>query len=325
MDADTKKQTIEMAPMQGYTDGVYKKIYLKHFSGIDHTYCPFVALKNNDIRRRDKRELETTGRNRPGFTPQIIASSSHEAARLLEILREYGHNSVNLNMGCPYPMETRRKKGAGLIPFPETAKEILREFFKSGNVTHVSVKTRLGLDNAMEFEKLISVFNSFPIKKIIIHPRTGKQLFKGAPLWDDFGKYACELSAPVIANGDIDALESARDIFAEFPFIKGIMLGRGILKDPFLPAKIKNLAMPEAIYETLRMFHDDLAEAYFETSDTPGHFVDRIRHFWRYFSYCFPGPEKVFKLFKKNKDFNQYKILVDRVFSEAIEDKGAAN
>jgi len=306
-----------MAPMQGYIDCIYKNIYLKHFNGIDRTYCPFVMLKNNDIRRRDKRELETKDSNHDRFTPQIIASSPHEAARLLEIIREYGHDSVNLNMGCPYPMETKRKKGAGLIPFPETVEAILKELFTGGNVAHISVKTRLGLENAAEFEKLIPIFNSFPIEKIIIHPRTGKQLFKGAPLWDDFRKYAGELSAPVIANGDIDTPESARDIFTNFPFIKGIMIGRGILKDPFLPAKIKGLAIPGSLYETLRTFHDDLAEAYFEASDTPGHFIDRIRHFWKFFSFCFPEPEKVFKLFKKNKDFSKYKILVDRVFSGA--------
>ena len=305
---------IEMAPLQGLTGYVFREVYSRHFIGVDHSYCPFVRLRAGQLLARDKRELAAGLVVGDGFTPQIIAASPAEASSLCALLVEQGHRRVNLNLGCPYPMETKRKKGAGLLPRPEEVEKLLEILCRFEPALKVSVKTRLGLEDDSEFSALVPIFNAFPLSAIIIHPRTAKQMYSGTVAWDVFEQQAGKLTNPVIANGDLLTIEDAQRVQKAFPWIAGLMIGRGLLRDPFLPAAIKGLDPPSSRRQVLGHFHDELVGAYSEAGISPGHIVDKMRGLWAYLAHNFADAEKLTKRFRRIRDMDKYQEFVGALF-----------
>ncbi len=305
---------IEMAPLQGLTGHIFRAVYLRHFVGVDHSYCPFVRLRAGQLHARDKRELAAGLAVGDGFTPQIIAASPAEASALCELLVEQGHRRVNLNLGCPFPMETKRKKGAGLLPYPHEVEKLLDALCRFKPALNVSVKTRLGLEDDSEFLVLVPVFNAFPLDRIIVHPRTAKQMYGGLVAWDVFGTQTEKLTSPVIANGDMFTKKDAQDLLRAFPWIAGLMIGRGLLRDPFLPASIKGLDPPSSPKNALRRFHDELLDAYLQSGMSPHHVIDKMRTFWPYFAHGFSEPARVARRFRLVRGMDRYQDLVEWLF-----------
>ena len=299
--------------MQGYTDGVFRSVFAQCFPGdVDGAYTPFFELERGEIQARDRRELAVAAQEGLDVTPQIIAASQEQVTALKAAVTAAGFDSVNLNLGCPYPMVTRRRKGAGVLPHPDLVLSLIGSLFE-GVPVRVSIKTRLGLRAAGEFEVLIPVLNRFPLEKVILHPRTAAQMYKGAPDWTAFAGYGSALAAPVIANGDIFSVADAVRVQLECPFIRGIMVGRGMLRDPLLPRRIRGLPLPEAPGGIFKEFHDRLLAAY-EGCRAPSHLLDKMVAFWRYFSAIFPDSEKVYKKIKKSKTLPAYRACVETLF-----------
>ena len=308
---------IEAAPMQGYTDGIFRSVYAQCFPGaVDRAYTPFLDLERGDLRPRDRRELAVAAGEAFEVTPQIVAASPEQAVALQAFVSAAGFDAINLNLGCPYPMVTRRRKGAGALPHPALVESLLGALFE-GAPMRVSIKSRLGLQSPREFEALIPILNRFALEKVILHPRTATQLYDGAPNWDAFADYGRALTAPVIANGDIRSAADAARILERFPFIDGIMAGRGILCDPLLPFRIRGLPISDAP-GMLKTFHDRLLAAD-EGGRSPSHLLDKMTAFWRYFSAAFPCPDKAYKKIKKSKTLNAYRANVEEVFETVVQ------
>jgi tRNA-dihydrouridine synthase len=308
---------LDMAPMQGLTGHVFRAVYLRHFAGVDHSYCPFVRLKNNALPTRDQHELQAGLAAGPGFTPQIIAANPGEAHSLGALLADMGHRRVNLNLGCPYPMETRRRRGAGLLPFPDEVDRVLQTLCSIAPALQVSVKTRLGLRRSDEFVALRPVFERYPLSSLIVHPRTADQMYEGVPDWSFFGEQTRGLRVPVLANGDILTLDDARGLQQRFPWIAGLMLGRGLLRDPFLPEAVLGRALPGERRVRLRRFHDALLEAYRQAGLTDAHVLDKLRPLWLYLAHSFVEPERVQKTFKRARRMRRYLDAVDAILDGA--------
>ena len=305
---------LEMAPMQGFTDHLFRDAYRRYFSGIDGTYSPFILLERGGIRRRDDRELAAGRDEGEAFVPQIAAGSAEEARQLKTALCRAGFQRVNLNLGCPYPMLTKKRRGAGALPHPTLVSDILTVLGEEMPKMVVSVKTRLGMTDADELAAVIPVLNRFDLEKIILHPRVAAQQYSGAPDWRRFDRYGRALNAPVIANGDIDTPAAARNILHDHPFAKGLMLGRGLLMDPFLPMRIREIPLPTAPGAALRGFHDHLFCAY-EARLSPPHLLHRMTAFWSYFAASFPRGKKIYKAVKKSKHIEAYHAVVEAAFS----------
>ena len=304
---------VELAPMQGFTDHFFRKAYLSCFTGIDVTYSPFIVLDKGRLRNRDLRELEA-GRDEPDFTPQIAARSPEEASKLAQQLRLRGlaDRRINLNLGCPYPMLTKKGRGAGALPHPERIEAILTALF-AGPFREISIKTRLGMSHPEEFEALIPVFNRFPLSKVIIHPRVASQKYGGSPDWRAFGEYARQLSAPTVANGDIETRQDVDALISRYPFISAVMLGRGVLMDPFLPQDIRGRARPCDSDARLREFHNQLFGA-LQVRLSTRHLLDKLASFWSYFCLAFPDGKKAYKRIKKCRSRERYLDIVTDIF-----------
>jgi tRNA-dihydrouridine synthase len=233
---------------------------------------------------------------------------------LSKILEDKGYNEINLNLGCPYPMVTNRGKGAGLLPHPEKIKEILSLFFEKTNL-RLSVKLRAGLHSANEIEQIIPVLNEFPLTEVIFHPRVAKQLYEGEILNSAFQYAMQNLKHRLVYNGNIFSVDDFNLTRQKFPETNDWMLGRGVLMNPFLPAEIKNIEIPDKLkLEKLKEFHRLIFELYTEKVDNEGNVLNKMKQFWIYFSYNFTEQRKSFKLIKKTNRISKFQSTVQLIF-----------
>jgi len=232
---------------------------------------------------------------------------------LSKILEDKGFKEINLNLGCPYPMVTNRGKGAGLLSHPDKLKELLSSFFEKTD-TRLSVKLRAGLYSATEIEQVIPVLNQFPLTEVIFHPRIAKQLYDGEII-DSAFQYAREnLKHRLVYNGNIFSVDDFKNKQQLFPQTAHWMLGRGILMNPFLPAEINNIEIPDKVkLEKLKEFHQLVFKYYFESMDNEGNVLNKMKQFWIYFSFNFTNQHKVLKTIKKTNYLSRFKSEVQKI------------
>ena len=306
---------IYLAPVQGFTDFVYRRAYGRTFYGIDTFYIPYITLKNGKLLKKYEKEVLPENNPQLRIIPQVLANSGQELLYLSEFLVKIGYSSVNLNLGCPYPMVTNRRKGAGLLPFPEELRKMLDYFYKHSNM-QLSVKMRAGLYQPSEAAKIIKVLNDFPVTEIIFHPRVAKQLYKGEILNKTFINTGQLSRIPLVYNGDIFSKADFDQKQRNFENTSHWMIGRGVLMNPFLPSEIigKHFSEEEK-RKMLIEFHDCNFMDYTKNIDNQGNVLNKMKQFWSYFCYSFSNPQKTFKTIKKTKSTNEYVAGVKEVFS----------
>ncbi len=307
---------IYLAPLQGFTDFVYRKVYHEVFSGVDAFFIPYVTLKGGKLLQKYQNEILPENNLQHRSVPQVLAAGSDEMIYLSGLLFDLGYGEVNLNLGCPYPMVTNRGKGAGLLNQPDELQRILDAFFEKYKL-QLSVKLRAGLKSSEELEHIIPVLNSFPLKEVIFHPRIASQLYSGDIQNDAFRCLQANLKHKLVYNGDIFSCEDFKRRKEQFPNIQSWMLGRGILMNPFLPMQINGAVISETEkMEKKECFHQLMWENYREVMDNEGNALNKMKQFWIYFSHLFKNQPKVFKQIKKSGNIHKYNTAVRNIFSE---------
>jgi tRNA-dihydrouridine synthase len=308
--------TIYLAPLQGFTDFVYRKAYCETFRGIDAVFIPYISVKNNQILKKYEKEILPENNPQIRVIPQVLANSSEEMLFLSQILYEKGYSEINLNLGCPYPMVTNRGMGAGLLPHPDKLHGILTSFFETSNLK-LSVKMRAGLLAQTEIEQIVPVLNQFPLTEVIFHPRIAKQLYEGEIYHSAFQFAETHLKHKLVYNGDIFSPEDYKTKQNLFSQTTNWMLGRGVLMNPFLPAEINNIEITaREKLEKLKEFHQLIFELYSEKMDNEGNVLNKMKQFWIYFSYNFPEQRKCCKLINKANGRVKYQLAVRTIFSK---------
>ncbi len=307
---------IYMAPLQGFTDYVYRKIYSENFRGIHSYFIPYISIKNGVCLKKHLREVLLENNRQDNVVPQILIKNEEELNQLVALIKEYGYKEININLGCPYPMVTKRGKGAGLLPFPKKIESILNACFDNLDMK-ISVKLRSGLDSEKDIFQVIKVLNKFPLKEVIYHPRIAKQLYKGKANIELFEDINALSTNPLVFNGDVNTLADYSVLQNKFPEIDRWMLGRGLLMDPFLPEKIINQTN-EITNQADRLwkFHEQIFTEYSTILQDDSQVLMKLAQFWTYFCYSFSPTHKAFKLIKKAKDPQKYNNAVDRIFNE---------
>jgi tRNA-dihydrouridine synthase B len=165
--------------------------------------------------------------------------------------------------------------------------------------------------------------NRYPLESIVIHPRTGIQMYKGAPDLDTFSACTDLLAADVVYNGDIFQLDDFRALSSRFPGIRRWMLGRGVLGNPMLPEEIqgRRSSRGEAT-DRFRRFHDDLVTAYADRLSGPGHLLGKMKGFWTYFAFFFPQSQTIARRLHHAREWNRFLEITQAVFQngEGFED-----
>ena len=185
--------TLYLAPIRGITNKIYRNIFPKHFQGFDIAVAPFIAVKRKDkLRGAYIREFEPEKNRGLKTIPQILTADPEEFISIADCLSDMGYDIVNWNLGCPYPMEVNRGRGAALIPYPAKIDSFLEKTIPRVKLK-ISVKLRLGLSGPDEILRILPVFNRYPLHEIIIHARTAGQMYEGAVDLDSFEKCRIDL------------------------------------------------------------------------------------------------------------------------------------
>ncbi len=307
---------IYFAPLQESTDFVYRKAHSTHFGGIDKYFSPYLLVqKDGTLKKSHLRD--TAPENCTGYrlVPQIMAGTSDDFIFLAKHLTDLGYQEINWNLGCPYPMVTGKGMGSGLLPYPERINEILDKSLPQINC-RISVKLRSGLNAPEEIFQVMPVLNQYPLSEVILHPRIAKQLYSGTTDWTLFEKVAALISHQLVYNGDILIQEDFQKADKTFESVTNWMIGRGMLKNPFLALEIKGVQLPGRIekIERLERFHNEIISNYATMLSGHSHLITRMTKFWEYFCFLFPNPHKAFKRVKKSVNMSKYEIAVRENF-----------
>ena len=198
-------QRYDFAPLDGITKVVFRQVYHRMFGGADRYFIPFFSPTDQHIlTKRDQRELDPAANAGLPVVPQVMTCRAPDFLWAAEIVADMGYTEVNLNLGCPSGTVTAKGKGAGFLAKPEELERFFDEVFAAVKLP-VSIKTRLGVKEPEEFERLLDIYNRYPIACLTIHPRVQKQFYKGTVHRDWFA-WAAERSRnpPVLQRGSGD-------------------------------------------------------------------------------------------------------------------------
>ena len=308
---------IYLAPLQGLTDWIFRESFSQHIGQFDKTFTPFLRVQGGDFYRPSQCNDLLSAHNvfqKP--IPQFLGNTAESFQIFEKLCLQYGYTEANINMGCPYPMVTGKRMGAGLLAHPTEVAKLLEGIFAETRLK-ISIKTRLGQESSVEFESLIPIFNAFPLEELIIHPRIGKQQYKAEVDLEAFARYAPQLKHPVCYNGDILTLADIEKVQALVPQIDRFMLGRGVLQNPFLLAEIRKQELTQAEkVKMLRNFHISIIEYCKQKYSGDLHLLKRFEEMWEYHAEGFENGHKIYKLVKKSKTLAQYEGVVFKVINE---------
>ena len=222
-----------LAPMAGVCNSAFRKICKE--MGCSLVCAEMVSDKGmiyNSKKTEDMLYFEEV--ERP-ISQQIFGSDketfTEAAKRVYEIMHP---DIIDINMGCPVPkVAVKSQAGSALLKNPELIREIVTSVVNAVPVP-VTVKIRSGWDfNSINAVEVAKICESAGAKSITVHPRTRSQLYSGKADLDIIKKVKEAVSIPVIGNGDIKDIESAKHML-EYTKCDAIMIGRGVLGNPWL-------------------------------------------------------------------------------------------
>ncbi|MGI6094370.1 MAG: tRNA dihydrouridine synthase [Lachnospiraceae bacterium] len=303
-----------MAPMEGITGYIFRNSYQTCFGGMEKYFSPFLAAHSQ--REFHPRELQDVlpehNRGIP-LIPQILTNRADDFLLAVRKMQDLGYQEVNLNLGCPSKTVVSKGRGAGFLEDPLVLDRFFDAIFEKTEIK-ISVKTRLGMEFPSEFEDLLAVYNKYPIEELIVHPRLQCDYYNGSPR-KEYYEYALHHSRiPVCYNGDICTAEDYRALRAAYPQTKIIMMGRGILQNPFLPLEIRGMRRPDK--EKLRQFHDLIFTGYQDVMSGERPVLFKMKELWQYMICLFADAEKYAKKIRKTQRLSDYIAIVDELFQK---------
>jgi len=314
-----KTKKLYLAPLQSYTTADYRNLHQKYFGFVDKYYAPYLRFEpNKALKKSVLKDILPENNIKIPLVPQLLGTDIPMFIELLNRMKTWGYHEVNWNLGCPYPMVTGRGFGAALMQNTDHVKRTLDLVFKSVNV-ELSIKCRLGFKNADEIDTLLEILNQYPIKELTIHARTATQMYKGRANPQALLPIISESRHRLVYNGDIQSGQDIERLNQMFKSkIGAFMIGRALLKNPFLASEIKgHYLSKEEKQKILKDFHSDFFELSKQKLE-PSHLLGRMLSFWEYLSYIFDNQHKIYKSIKKIRRIDKYEILTDRILEEEV-------
>lgn len=305
---------ILLAPLHGYTDAEFRNAYAKYYSGIDEAITPFVSLvAGSKVKSSHLKDIQPERNVSWPIVPQVIGNNKDYFVVMANDIEKLGYNELNWNLGCPIPQIARKKRGAGLLPYPYEIKNILENVFSQTTIS-VSLKIRLGYNNEDECLKLAPILNNFPIKRIVVHPRIGTQMYEGELLLETFEKFLHKNKHPIVFSGDIVDLSSYYKIKNKFPQINDFMIGRGVFTNLLLPYQIKtgDIEVPENYLETFLCFQETIIQNYNNRGMKDRNLLNKLKEFWLSFK-VYTQREDLYEKLKLVKTIDEFRMITERL------------
>ncbi|MFA6941799.1 MAG: tRNA-dihydrouridine synthase family protein [Clostridiaceae bacterium] len=302
------------APMEGLTGYIYRNAHKAFFNNIDKYFSPFIVA-NQSERFKTKELNDVLPENNQGIVliPQILTNNAKDFIHTSKKLKFLGYNEINLNLGCPSGTVVSKNRGSGFLAKREELDAFLDEIF-SESITSISVKTRIGKDRCEEFYDLIEIFNKYPIKELIIHPRIQKDFYKNKPNMKIFNDALVLSKNPVCYNGDIFTLKDYKGFSTDFPGVDSLMIGRGLIANPGMVSLIEsNIKLNK---NSLKDFHDKIYEDYKRVLFGDRNVLCKMKELWLYMIPMFTDNAKYAKKIKKANRLSDYEEAVSSLFRE---------
>ena len=306
-------ETLSLAPFQGITDVVYRNVFKKHFAGIGKFYTPFfTGIQKDNSKSLRGEEISPDFNDVKTVVPQILSNTAEEIIRFANQCKSIGYTEYNLNMGCPFPRVANKTRGCGLMADPDRTIKMLNDVFEQIDGIKFSIKCRLGYYNDEEIYAFVDTFNTLNFSEIIIHPRIGKQMYTGEASIDKFKALIQLINKPLVYNGDIFDVEKYNMVAPFAP----IMLGRGLLTNPFLAEQIQHI---ENQKDKKHRLHDFVVDLYVERLRHAGgspKIIGSMKELWKYMMNIFDDPQNVWRKVKKVNHLDEYETAVETIFNE---------
>ncbi len=309
---------ISLGPLQGITVAPFRAIFFDLFDGYDASYAPFIKAVSTPCSDRHYRDILGGPGSSPPLIPQILCKTGPELRESARRIAGYGYGELNINMGCPFPMVASKGRGSGLLDKPDQIDRMLGEGL-AGSPLKVSVKLRLGRNSKDEMHRVVEVLNRHELCELILHPRTGIQMYQGRVDLEAFGEFLALSRHPVAYNGDIRSLRDIEALSARFPGVSHWMLCRGALMNPFLASEAKGIAPePGRRREALARYHERYLEAYVSRFGRGKQALDVMKGFWSFLAYSFAGAEGFLARMRRLKGFERYDELVEEIMEAPL-------
>jgi tRNA-dihydrouridine synthase B len=235
---------LALAPMQDVTDLAFWRV-IAPFGGADIYWTEYFRVHSSS--RLERWILDSILQNPTGrpVVAQMIGNDIPALVRTARELQQHPIAAIDLNLGCPAPVVYRKCAGGGLLREPKRIDAILAALREAVTVPF-TVKTRLGFASPAEFDDLLALFARHDIDLLTVHGRTVAQMYRPGVRYDLIAQAARSLRCPVLANGNVYSAEQSLAVLAQTG-ARGLMIGRGAIRNPWLFAQIRQQQRGEAI------------------------------------------------------------------------------
>lgn len=311
---DIRSLRVEAAPLEGITTWLFRRTHSRMFGGADRYFTPFFSpVSEHILSAKELRDLSPENNRGIPTVPQVMTKRAEDFLWAAEQARDLGFEEVNLNLGCPSGTVTAKGKGAGFLLRPDELDAFFDAVY-SKVCLPVSVKTRIGFRDVEEFGRLLDIFNRYPIRELIVHPRLRGEFYKGPVHLDAFAAALESSRAPVTYNGDLVTLEDLTAFSERFPAVDTVMIGRGVIADPALLRKLRGGA--PAGREELQTYTQTLYQGYRTAYGYPGTAAQRMKELWFYLINLFDDGEKYAKKMRRVGNAAEYEHLEAGIFRD---------
>ena len=315
---DLPRPFFVLAPMEDVTDVVFRHVVSKagrpdvfftEFTNSE-SYCHPEGLKS--VRGR----LLFTEDEQP-MVAHIWGDSPENFRKMSIGMAEMGFKGIDLNMGCPVPNVAQRGKGSGLILRPEVAAELIQAA-KAGGLP-ISVKTRLGYKEVDEWKEWLTHILKQDIANLSIHLRTRKEMSQADAHWELIPeiKELRDQIAPntlLTINGDILDRQMGMELATKYG-VDGVMIGRGIFKNPFAFEKEPKEHSTTEYLDLLRL-QLDLQDQYKEQLPRS---ITGLHRFFKIYVKGFRGAGELRNQLMNTKSTDEVRALLDNFEANNVE------
>ena len=221
-----------LAPMAGITNEAFRIICKEY--GASFVVGEMVSDKAICFKNKKTINMVKVNDLEHPVAIQLFGSDVESMVYGAKFIDEYSNaDIIDINMGCPVNKVIKSGAGSALLKDPDKIYDIVSSIVKAVKKP-VTVKIRAGWDmNSINCVEVAKIIEKAGAKAITIHARTRSQLYSGKANLDYIKAVKEAVSIPVIGNGDVTDIESAKHML-EYTGCDAVAIARGALGNPFI-------------------------------------------------------------------------------------------